>query len=175
MMNKLLLVTILAFASLQAKESMEINVSPSNKQYQFGKNINLIGTWEAIETQCCVNFIFGRYDKIRMRFDKSGKIYKVEKNKEIQTDMIWSINNNGVVKVEKDDSYYDKIGINEAAKKSIQGKMVKEIFKGVETIEFQILSKENDNWFMVERNLKLCKILGNLHTEPDKIIQIEMH
>ena len=89
--------------------------------------------------------------------------------------MIWSINSNGVVKVEKDDSYYDKIGINEAAKKSIQGKMVKEIFKGVETIEFQILSKENDNCFMIERNLKLCKILGNLHTGPDKIIQIEMH
>ena len=174
-MNKLIIAAILTFASLQAKESMEINVSPSNKQYQFGKNINLIGTWEAIETQCCVNFIFGRYDKIRMRFDKSGKIYKVEKNKEIPTDMIWSINNNGVVKVEKDDSYYDKIGINEAAKKSIQGKMVKEIFKGVETIEFKILSKENDNCFMIERNLKLCKILGNLHTEPDKIIQIEMH
>lgn len=175
MTNKLIIAVILTFASLQAKESMEINVSPSNKQYQFGKNINLIGTWEAIETQCCVNFIFGRYDKIRMRFDKSGKIYKVEKNKEIPTDMIWSINNNGVVKVEKDDSYYDKIGINEAAKKSIQGKMVKEIFKGVETIEFKILSKENDNCFMIERNLKLCKILGNLHTEPDKIIQIEMH
>lgn len=174
MTNKLIIAVILTFASLQAKESMEINVSPSNKQYQFGKNINLIGTWEAIETQCCVNFIFGRYDKIRMRFDKSGKIYKVEKNKEIPTDMIWSINNNGVVKVEKDDSYYEKIGLNDAAK-SIQGKMVKEIFKGVETIEFQILSKENDNCFMIERNLKLCKILGNLHTEPDKIIQIEMH
>lgn len=175
MTNKLIIAVILTFASLQAKESVEINISPSNKQYQFGKNINLIGTWEAIETQCCVNFIFGRYDKIRMRFDKSGKIYKVEGNKEIPTDMIWSINNNGVVKVEKDDSYYDKIGINEAAKKSIQGKMVKEIFKGVETIEFKILSKENDNCFMIERNLKLCKILGNLHTEPDKIIQIEMH
>ena len=173
-MNKLLLATILTFASLQAKESMEINVSPSNKQYQFGKNINLIGTWEAIETQCCVNFIFGRYDKIRMRFDKSGKIYRVEKNKEIRTDMIWSINSNGVVKVEKDDSYYEKIGLNDRAK-SIQGKMVKDIFKGIETIEFQILSKENDNCFMVKRNLKLCKILGNLHTEPDKIIQIEMH
>ena len=47
--------------------------------------------------------------------------------------------------------------------------------KGIETTEFQILSKENDNCFMIERNLKLCKILGNLHTEPDKIIQIEMH
>ena len=172
-MNKILLTTILTLASLQAKESIEINVSPSNKQYQFGKNINLIGTWEAIETQCCVNFIFGRYDKIRMRFDKSGKIYKVEKNKEIPTDMIWSINNSGIVKVEKDDSYYEKIELNNAAK-SIQGKMVKEIFKGVETIEFQILSKENDNCFMVERNLKLCKISGNLHTDPDKIIQIEM-
>ena len=174
-MNKLIIAAILTFASLQAKESVEINISPSNKQYQFGKNINLIGTWEAIETQCCVNFIFGRYDKIRMRFDKSGKIYKVEGNKEIPTDMIWSINNNGVVKVEKDDSYYDKIGINEAAKKSIQGKMVKEIFKGVETIEFQILSKKNDNCFMVQNSIKLCKISGNLHTEPDKIIQIEMH
>lgn len=173
-MNKLIIAAILTFASLQAKESIEINLSPSNKQYQFGKNINLTGTWEAIETQCCVNFIFGRYDKIRMRFDKSGKIYKVEKNKEIPTDMIWSINNSGVVKVEKDDSYYEKIGLNDAAK-SIQGKMVKEIFKGVETIEFQILSKENDNCFMVERNLKLCKILGNLHTDPDEIIQIEMH
>lgn len=173
-MNKLIIAAILTFASLQAKESIEINVSPSNKQYQFGKNINLIGTWEAIETQCCVNFIFGRYDKIRMRFDKSGKIYKVEKNKEIPTDMIWSINNSGVVKVEKDDSYYEKIGLNDAAK-SIQGKMVKEIFKGVETIEFQILSKENDNCFMVERNLKLCKISENLHTDPDKIIKIEMH
>lgn len=172
-MNKLIIAAILTFASLQAKESIEINVSPSNKQYQFGKNINLIGTWEAIETQCCVNFIFGRYDKIRMRFDKSGKIYKVEKNKEIPTDMIWSINNSGIVKVEKDDSYYEKIELNNAAK-SIQGKMVKEIFKGVETIEFQILSKENDNCFMVERNLKLCKISGNLHTDPDKIIQIEM-
>ena len=53
--------------------------------------------------------------------------------------------------------------------------MVKDIFKGIETTEFQILSKENDNCFMIERNLKLCKILGNLHTEPDKIIQIEMH
>ena len=165
-MNKLIIAAILTFASLQAKESIEINVSPSTKQYQFGKNINLIGTWEAIETQCCVNFIFGRYDKIRMRFDKSGKIYKIEKNKEIPTDMIWSINNNGVVKVE--------IGLNDAAK-SIQGKMVKEIFKGVETIEFQILSKENDNCFMVERNLKLCKISGNLHTDPDEVIQIEMH
>ena len=154
-MNKLIIAAILTFASLQAKESVEINISPSNKQYQFGKNINLIGTWEAIETQCCVNFIFGRYDKIRMRFDKSGKIYKVEGNKEIPTDMIWSINNNGVVKVEKDDSYYDKIGINEAAKKSIQGKMVKEIFKGVETIEFQILSKENDNCFMVQNSINL--------------------
>ena len=174
MMNKLLLATILTFASLQAKESIEINVSPSNKQYQFGKNINLIGTWEAIETQCCVNFIFGRYNKIRMRFDKSGKIYKVEKNKEIPTDMIWSINNSGVVKVEKDDSYYEKIGLNDAAK-SIQGKMIKEIFKGVETIEFQILSKENDNCFMVERNLKLCKILGNLHTQPNEVIKIEIH
>lgn len=174
MTNKLIITAILTFASLQAKESMEINVSPSNKQYQFGKNINLIGTWEAIETQCCVNFIFGRYDKIRMRFDKSGKIYKVEKNKEIPTDMIWSINNSGVVKVEKDDSYYEKIGLNDAAK-SIQGKMVKEIFKGVETIEFQILSKENDNCFMVERNLKLCKILGNLHTDPDEVIKIEIH
>ena len=173
-MNKILLATILIFASLQAKESIEINLSPSNKQYQFGKNINLIGTWEAIETQCCVNFIFGRYDKIRMRFDKSGKIYKVEKNKEIPTDMIWSINNNGIVKVEKDDSYYEKIGLNDAAK-SIQGKMVKEIFKGVETIEFQILSKENDNCFMVERNLKLCKISGNLHTDLDEVIQIEMN
>ena len=172
-MNKLIIAAIITFASLQAKESVEINVSPSNKQYQFGKNINLIGTWEAIETQCCVNFIFVRYDKIKMRFDKSGKIYKVEKNKEIPTDMIWSINNNGVVKVEKDDSYYEKIGLNDAAK-SIQGKMIKEIFKEVETIEFQILSKENDNCFMVERNLKLCKILGNLHTDPDKIIQIEM-
>lgn len=174
MTNKLIITAILIFASLQAKENVEINVSPSNKQYQFGKNINLIGTWEAIETQCCVNFIFGRYDKIRMRFDKSGKIYKVEKNKEIPTDMIWSINNSGVVKVEKDDSYYEKIGLNDAAK-SIQGKMVKEIFKGVETIEFQILSKENDNCFMVERNLKLCKILGNLHTDPDEVIKIEMH
>ena len=173
-MNKLIIAAILTFASLQAKENVEINVSPSNKQYQFGKNINLIGTWEAIETQCCVNFIFGRYDKIRMRFDKSGKIYKVEKNKEIPTDMIWSTNNSGVVKVEKDDSYYEKIGLNDAAK-SIQGKMVKEIFKGVETIEFQILSKENDNCFMVERNLKLCKILGNLHTDPDEVIKIEMH
>ena len=173
-MNKLIIAAILTFASLQAKENVEINVSPSNKQYQFGKNINLIGTWEAIETQCCVNFIFGRYDKIRMRFDKSDKIYKVEKNKEIPTDMIWSTNNSGVVKVEKDDSYYEKIGLNDAAK-SIQGKMVKEIFKGVETIEFQILSKENDNCFMVERNLKLCKISGNLHTDPDEVIQIEMH
>lgn len=173
-MNKLIIAAILTFASLQAKESIEINLSPSNKQYQFGKNINLIGTWEAIETQCCVNFIFGRYDKIRMRFDKNGKIYKVEKNKEIPTDMIWSINNSGVVKVEKDDSYYEKIGLNDAAK-SIQGKMVKEIFKGVETIEFQILSKENDNCFMVERNLKLCKILGNLHTDPDEVIKIEIH
>lgn len=173
-MNKILLAAILTFASLQAKESMEINVSSNDKQYQFGKNINLIGTWEAIETQCCVNFIFGRYDKIRMRFDKSGKIYRVEKNKEIPTDMIWSINSNGVVKVEKDDSYYEKIGLNDRAK-SIQGKMVKDIFKGIETTEFQILSKENDNCFMIERNLKLCKILGNLHTEPDKIIQIEMH
>ena len=173
-MNKLIIAAILTFASLQAKENVEINVSPSNKQYQFGKNINLIGTWEAIETQCCVNFIFGRYDKIRMRFDKSGKIYKVEKNKEIPTDMIWSTNNSGVVKVEKDDSYYEKIGLNDAAK-SIQGKMVKEIFKGVETIEFQILSKENDNCFMVERNLKLCKISGNLHTDPDEVIQIEIH
>lgn len=173
-MNKLIIAAILNFASLQAKESIEINVSPSNKQYQFGKNINLIGTWEAIETKCCVNFIFGRYDKIRMRFDKSGKIYRVEKNKEIPTDMIWSINSNGVVKVEKDDSYYEKIGLNDRAK-SIQGKMVKDIFKGIETTEFQILSKENDNCFMIERNLKLCKILGNLHTEPDKIIQIEMH
>jgi hypothetical protein len=173
-MNKLIIAAILTFASLQAKENVEINVSPSNKQYQFGKNINLIGTWEAIETQCCVNFIFGRYDKIRMRFDKSGKIYKVEKNKEIPTDMIWSTNNSGVVKVEKDDSYYEKIGLNDAAK-SIQGKMVKEIFKGVETIEFQILSKENNNCFMVERNLKLCKISGNLHTDPDEVIQIEMH
>lgn len=173
-MNKLIIAAILTFANLQAKESIEINVSPSNKQYQFGKNINLIGTWEAIETQCCVNFIFGRYDKIRMRFDKSGKIYKVEKNKEIPTDMIWSTNNSGVVKVEKDDSYYEKIGLNDAAK-SIQGKMVKEIFKGVETIEFQILSKENNNCFMVERNLKLCKISGNLHTDPDEVIQIEMH
>ena len=163
-MNKLIIAAILTFASLQAKESIEINVSPSNKQYQFGKNINLIGTWEAIETQCCVNFIFGRYDKI----------YRVEKNKEIPTDMIWSINSNGVVKVEKDDSYYEKIGLNDRAK-SIQGKMVKDIFKGIETTEFQILSKENDNCFMIERNLKLCKILGNLHTEPDKIIQIEMH
>ena len=174
MTNKLIITAILTFASLQAKESMEINVSPSNKQYQFGKNINLIGTWEAIETQCCVNFIFGRYDKIRMRFDKSGKIYKVEKNKEIPTDMIWNINNSGVVKVEKDDSYYEKIGLNDAAK-SIQGKMVKEIFKGVETTEFQILSKENDNCFMVERNLKLCKISGNLHTDPDEVIQIKIH
>ena len=174
MKNKLIIAAILTFTSLQAKESIEINLSPSNKQYQFGKNINLIGTWEAIETQCCVNFIFGRYDKIRMRFDKSGKIYKVEKNKEIPTDMIWSINNSGVVKVEKDDSYYEKIGLNDAAK-SIQGKMVKEIFKGVETIEFQILSKENDNCFMVERNLKLCKILGNLHTDPDEVIKIEIH
>lgn len=173
-MNKILLTTILTLTSIQAKESMEINVSPSNKQYQFGKNINLIGTWEAIETKCCVNFIFGRYDKIRMRFDKSGKIYRVEKNKEIPTDMIWSINSNGVVKVEKDDSYYEKIGLNDRAK-SIQGKMVKDIFKGIETTEFQILSKENDNCFMIERNLKLCKILGNLYTEPDKIIQIEMH
>ena len=174
MKNKLIIAAILTFASLQAKESVEINVSPENKQYQFGKNINLIGTWEAIETQCCVNFIFGRYDKIRMRFDKSGKIYKVEKNKEIPTDMMWSINNSGVVKVEKDDSYYEKIGLNDAAK-SIQGKMVKEIFKGVETIEFQILSKENDNCFMIERNLKLCKILGNLHTEPGEVIKIEIH
>ena len=173
-MNKILLATILIFASLQAKESVEINVSPSNKQYQFGKNINLIGTWEAIETKCCVNFIFGRYDKIRMRFDKSGKIYRVEKNKEIPTDMIWSINSNGVVRVEKDDSYYEKIGLNDRAK-SIQGKMVKDIFKGIETTEFQILSKENDNCFMIERNLKLCKILGNLHTDPDEVIQIEMH
>ena len=50
MKNKLIIAAILTFASLQAKESVEINVSPSNKQYQFGKNINLIGTWEAIET-----------------------------------------------------------------------------------------------------------------------------
>lgn len=167
MMNKILLTTILTLTSIQAKESMEINVSPSNKQYQFGKNINLIGTWEAIETKCCVNFIFGRYDKIRMRFDKSGKIYRVEKNKEIPTDMIWSINSNGVVKVEKDDSYYEKIGLNDRAK-SIQGKMVKDIFKGIETTEFQILSKENDNCFMIERNLKLCKILGNYTQNPIK-------
>jgi len=175
MMNKILLTAILTLTSIQAKESMEINVSPNNKQYQFGKNINLIGTWEAIETQCCVNFIFGRYDKIRMRFDKSGKIYKVEENKEIPTDMAWSINNNGVVRAEKDDIYYDKTGINDAAKKSIQGKMVKEIFKGMGTIEFQILSKENDSCFMVQNSIKLCKISGNLHTDPDEVIKIEMH
>lgn len=178
-MNKILLATILTLVNLQAKESMEINVSTSNKQYQFGKNINLIGTWKAIATkECCVWFIFGMQGAstdIRVKFNKNGSVYKVEKNKEILTDMVWSINNDGIVKVEKNDAYYENIGIEDATKRSIRAKMMKNIFKSIDTKEFKILSKTKGNCFMVQNDIELCKIDGKLHTDPDEVIQIEMH
>ncbi|MBP3206720.1 MAG: hypothetical protein J6M21_00500 [Campylobacter sp.] len=153
----------------------EIEIKKSNTKYEFGKNVNLIGTWEITETNCCPSFIFGRYDKITAKFAKDGKIYKIENGKEILSDMIYEIENNGNVKVMKNDEFYEKSNINNVSKKSIQGKVIKEIIKGVTTTNFSIVEKAPNSCFFIQNQLKMCKKIGKVYLDSDKKIDIKFN
>lgn len=153
----------------------EIEIKKSNTKYEFGKNVNLVGTWEITETVCCPSFIFGRYDKITAKFAKDGKIYKVENGKEILSDMIYEIENNGNVKVIKNNEFYEKNNLNNVSKQSIQGKVIKEIIRGATTTNFSIVEKDTNSCFFIQNQLKMCKKSGKTFLDSDEKIQIEIN
>lgn len=153
----------------------EIEIKKSNTKYEFGKNVDLIGIWEITETVCCPSFIFGRYDKVTAKFAKDGKIYKVENGKEILSDMIFIIENDGNVKVTKNSEFYEKTNLESASKKSVQGKVIKELVRGLTNINFSIIEKDTNSCFFIQNQLKMCKKSGKTFLDSDEKIKIEIN
>lgn len=169
---KKLIICLIAMLSFLNSENLNLEVKKSNTKYEFGKNVDLIGTWEVTSNGAFSTFIFGVFSKEMIKFAKNGAIYKIEKGKEIISDSIWKINSNGKVIVNKNNEYYEKANLNQ---KSMRIRALKEIITGTLKQEFSIIEKAPNSCFIIENDIKMCKISGKVYLDSDKKIQIEIN
>ncbi|MCI6989487.1 MAG: hypothetical protein MR902_08030 [Campylobacter sp.] len=167
-MIKIILINIILSVCLFSQESININLK--QKDYKFGKDIDIVGIWE-IKSENAINFLVTTGYEWKIEFKKDGTIKKIgdeETKKYFPYDFLWKY---------ADDEFVVTKYMNNGMKKNKKTEIAIGLFTND---KFKIKKYIGKKCFMIEiqgleKEIKMCKIKGNIFLNPSDNIKIQIH